>query len=234
MKRKLDGFELTTEKAADKPLVRVKEPVLRYTNPARGVNADGAIFVWLAGDRPAAVGCLRVRPNGGVWREFTSLSDQALRCQRDGATVWSPAAGSFTKKPLPDGPKPAGTPALRLAQLRRQAERFAGDFAIATPDNWEALRRLPQPVYRYTADGGDTEGAIFALAQANDPEALVILELAKSPPAWSYGVARTSSQRMRVRLDDKEVWTTKGYWSNPRSRNDPYQEATDGKYPEAP
>ena len=63
--RKVNEFVLATEKDPDKPLVREKEPV-SFTNPARGLNTDGAIFVWLAGDRPAAFAALRIRPDGTV------------------------------------------------------------------------------------------------------------------------------------------------------------------------
>jgi hypothetical protein len=237
MTRKLDQLVLSTEKAPGQPLSRTKEPVLRYTNPARGVHADGALFVWHSGGRPAAVAALRVRPDGAVWREFTSLSEQGLRCEREGQVVWSPRPGGLARKPLPDAPEPASTPALRLAQMRRLAERFSAEFDHLSAGRWEELRLMPQPLYRYAADKGAAEGAIFALAQSNDPEALLILELARpaadAPPAWGYALARMSSQPMRVRLDGKEVWSVNGYWSNPRSREDPYQEAADGKFPGA-
>jgi hypothetical protein len=233
--RKVNEFVLTTEKEPDKPLVREKEPVLRFTNPARGLNADAAVYVWLLGDRPAAFATLRIRPDGVVWREFTSLSDQSLLCKRDGQTIWSPQSGDLIKNSLPKAPKPAATPALRLAQMRRQAERFSADFDHLSAGRWEELRLLPQPLFRYTAEKGTVEGAIFALAQANDPETLVVLELTlpagDAQPTWSYALVRMSSQPMRARLDDKEIWTVKGYWSNPRSKKDPYQEAPDGKFP---
>jgi hypothetical protein len=235
MKGKADEFVVSTEKDSDKPLAREKEPVLRFSNPVRGKNTEGAIFVWLSGDRPAAVAALRINFDGAVWREFTSLSDQSLVCKRDGKTIWAPAASSLVKKPLPEAPEPAATPALRLLQMRRQAERFSADFDHLSAGRWEDLRLLPQPIYRYTADKGAVEGAIFALAQGNDPEVLLILELtrpaADAKPTWSYALARMSSQPMRASLDGKEVWTVKGYWSNPRSKEDPYQEAADGKFP---
>src|SRR4051812_9387400 len=61
MKRKADEFKLSAEKAADVPLAREKEPVLRYTNPARGAHSDGAIFLWVSAGRPAAAATVRVR-----------------------------------------------------------------------------------------------------------------------------------------------------------------------------
>jgi hypothetical protein len=235
MRRRADEFVLAAEKAPDRPLDREKEPVLRYSNPARGGQSDAALFVWHVGGRPAAAASVRVAPDGAVWREFVTLTHQGLRCTRDGKAVWSPRAGGFAHKPLPDAPAPAATPALRLAQLRRQAERFSADFDHLSAGRWEDLRLLTQPIYKYTADGGATEGAVFALAQANDPEALVVLEVARpagAPPAWTYALARMSSQPMRARLDGREVWSVGGYWSNPRSPDDPYQEAPAGRFPE--
>jgi hypothetical protein len=234
LKSKANEFVIAIEKDPDPPLVREKEPVLRFTNPTRG-NAVGAIFLWLAGERPAAVAALRIRPDGAVWREFTSLSEHSLVCKRDGKTIWAPTTGSLVKKPLPEAPEPAATPALRLVQMRRQAERFTADFDHLAAGRWEDLRLLAQPIYRYTAEKGTVEGAIFALVQANDPEAIVILEVTRpagdAKPTWTYALARMSSQPMRARLDGKEVWSVKGYWSNPRSKDDHYQEAADGKFP---
>jgi hypothetical protein len=234
MKRKLDEFVLSTEHSRDKPLVRVKEPVLRYSNPARSVLADGAIFVWLEGERPVAAATLWIATDDSAHREFASLSDQPLKCMRDGKTIWSPAAGGFTRKPLPDAPQPAATPALRLTQMRRLASRFTGTFEIKSAKAPEELQLLPQPIYRYSSDKGIVEGAIFALVHTNDPEVLLVLELAnptEGEPAWTYGIARASSARLRVSLDKKEVWAAELYWFNPRSPNDPYQEAGAGKFP---
>ncbi|WP_162667414.1 hypothetical protein [Gemmata massiliana] len=235
MARKLDEFVIATEKAPKQPLVREKTPVSRFSNPTRNVSTDGAIFVWLSGERPVAVGSLWIGDEGTVRREFASLSDQALQCRRNEKVVWAPKSDGFAMKPLPDAPKPATTPALRLAQMRKLAARYSGEFAVPTGKGWEDLRLMPQPLYRYTTDKGAAEGAIFALAQANDPEMLVVLELASpkpgAPQTWSYGIARMSSAQMRVRLDDKEIWSVKAYWSNPRATEDPYQEAEDGKFP---
>jgi hypothetical protein len=235
MTRKLDGYVIATEKSPEQPLVRRKEAVLRFSNPVRDVFTDSALVVWLSGERPVVVGSLWIGDDGKVRREFVSLSDQPLQCKRDGKTIWAPGADSFAKKPLTDGPKPADTPALQLVQMRRLAKRFTGDFHVGSGKAWEELRLMPEPLYRYTADKGAVEGAIFALAQSNDPEVLVVLELASSKPdtpaTWSYGLARMSSWPLRVSLDGKEIWSVKGYWSNPRALEDPYQEAADGKYP---
>jgi hypothetical protein len=230
---KIDPFTFSTEKEPGRPLPRAKEPALRYSNPDRVVVVDGAIFVWLSGDRPAVAASAWIATDGGVHREFASLTDRPLRCVRDGKTVWSPKSAYVAGLPLPEAPAPAATPALRLAQLRRQAERFSATFERKGGKAAEELRLMPQPIYRYTADKGTAEGALFVLAHANDPEVLVVLELTLPPagkPTWSYTIGRMSSARLRVSLDNKEAWAAEFYWTGPRSPDEPYQEAGLGKY----
>jgi hypothetical protein len=235
MKAKLDEVAVATEKAPDRPLVRTREPVLRYSNAARSIVADAGIFLWTAGERPAAAATLWIGTDGKAAREFVTLTDQPLRCTRDGKTVWSPRADGFARKPLPDAPKPAGTAALRLTQMRRQAERFAGTFELrSTRGRPEELRLLPQPIYRYTADKGAVEGTLFALAHGNDPEVLLVLEMTTQPadpPAWTYGIARMSSVWLKASLDKKGVWSADNYYDGPRTPETPYMEGVIGKFP---
>jgi hypothetical protein len=51
------------------------------------------------------------------------------------------------------------------------------------------------------------------------------------PPVASRDFLPQETMKMRVRLDAKEIWSTKAYWSNPRAPEGPYQEAEDGTYP---
>jgi hypothetical protein len=99
----------------------------------------------------------------------------------------------------------------------------------------EEFRLMPQPLYRFSAEkDGIVDGAVFAFAQANDPEMLLLLELATpvsgGEPAWRYSLARMSAVRMKARLDDQEIWSVEGYWNHPRSPKDPYIEAVEGKF----
>jgi hypothetical protein len=79
--KKHDEFSLAMGKTPDKRLSRTKEAVLWFKNPTRA-NAGGVISLWLLDDRPVAAASLWIRPDGGVWRESTSISDQPLNCTR--------------------------------------------------------------------------------------------------------------------------------------------------------
>ena len=62
---------------------------------------------------------------------------------------------------------------------------------------------------------------------------LLVLEAvrpASGKPEWRFSLARLTAVRAEVRLDGEEVWSVEGYWNNPRSTDDPYVEAVEGKY----
>jgi hypothetical protein len=124
------------------------------------------------------------------------------------------------------------TAVRRLAQMRQTARRFqATSFKMGSPHE---LRLLPQPLYRYqAAERPILDGALFAFVEGNDAEALLLLEVStgsRQEPVWHYTLARMTSYRVVVRLDDRQILDAAPYWSNPRSANDPYVEATDGPF----
>ena len=234
MQRKLAGFTLHRQSDLDTQLKHTSDPVLRFSNPVRNSFSDGAIFLWLDEKRPLAAASLWIRANGNTGYDFTSLTSEPLTCTRDGQTVWAPPHASTECTPVPDAPAPADSDRLRLTQMRDIARRFSG-----TIENWPSkaigeLRLLPQPIHRYAAPKQDIlDGAVFALAQVNDPEILVVLELIGSTPQdakWHYLLARMSAVRMEARLDDREVLSLPGYGSQPRSEKEPYIESRDGEY----
>ena len=234
MKRKLEEFSLYRQSDPDTKLAHTPDPVLRFSNPVRNSFSDGAIFLWLDDKRPRAAASLWIRANGNTGYDFTSLTDAPLTCIRDGQTVWAPPHATTERAVGPDAPAPTESERLRLTQMRDMARRFSG-----TIQNWPSkaigeLRLLPQPIYRYAAPKEDiVDGAIFALAQANDPEILVVLELVDSSPKdakWHYLLARRSAVRMEARLDDREILSLPGYGSQPRTEKEPYIEARDGDY----
>ncbi len=228
-------FSVQRPGAGTSALTAMPEPVLRYSNPVRAIGlSDGVAFLWLDGVRPAAAASLSLRAQGTMYREFTHLSAQPFDCVRNGALIWSPQGPGPEWKPL-DGDPPASGKSLRLSQLRSQARRFSGLYYKANTDEPFELRVLPQPLYRYEEKASRTlDGALFSLAEANDPEVLLMIEAvagdADADGTWRYALARMSSTRLSVRLDDGEVWSTTAYWKSPRTPRDPYMEAADGKF----
>lgn len=238
MRQKLDEFVLTTETEPDDPLPHTNEPVLRFSNPVRNSFSDGAIFLWLDGERPVAAASLFIRYNGDFGFDLTSMTDKPLQCLREGQVLWAPQTGSLVGQPLPDAPAPANSPVLRLTQMRRMARRFSGSFNPWPREGLEEFRLLSQPIYRYADErSGVVDGAVFALAQANDPEVLLSLELVRPEsgdvPIWLYSLSRMSAVLLKVRLDGREIWSAEGYGKLQHTLHEPYIELVKEKYPGA-
>jgi hypothetical protein len=227
-------FEVFRKARPADPLAAVDEPILRWSNPVRNFFSDGALFLWLNDQRPAALATVSIRGNGQVWLEAASLSPDALHCLRRGNDFWTPSKGSLVEQKLPDAPIPAATARMRLVQMRRLCERFAARTEPRDEQPCE-LRLLPQPIYRYGEDAAEIiDGALFAFAETTDPEALLLLEAFRPPNAeaayWRFTLAKMTSRPVIARLDNKPVWSIPGYWTNPRSLNDAYHERQLGVY----
>ena len=230
MKGKLTAFELRTDEASPATLTLAEEPALRWTNPMRGVHGDGATFFWSEGGRPVAVATVSIRAEGKTFREFALLGDRPIVARREGRAVWTPRKNAIPFEALAEAPEPARSPALRLSQMKAQARRFRVSILKGKPVEG---RLMPQPLLRYAApESGVIDGAVFAFAEATDPEALLLLEARRdeSHPdgVWMSSVARMTSPQVEVRLGDNLLWTGLPYWNNPRSKEDPYVEGYEG------
>ncbi len=230
MTRVFDKFELFTSEHSSRPLASTEKPVLRYSNPVRNFFSDGATFLWLDGNRPLAAGTISVRGSGEVWREFTSFSGHPLRCIHEERPVWTPQSGNLVHKPVTNAPKPASSPRLRMIQMRQLARRYTVNMqeSQANPDKVQTLRLLQNPLYEWS-DGkaGRVKGAVFSFCETTDPEALLLLEIddPDGEPIWTYSFARMTSHPLILSIDDREVLYLKGYWANPRARDDSYDAA---------
>jgi hypothetical protein len=230
-------FQVFRKDHAEQPLKMIEEPVQRWSNPIRNFFSDGGLFLWLDGKRPAVAATVSIRGNGKVWVEMASLSPSALRCVRGTSEFWTPQSASAVEQLLVDAPVPAELPRMRLVQMRRLCEQFAvRTEPINDPPN--ELRLMPQPVYRFQdAGSGILDGALFAFAETTDPEALLLLEAAKSSGAeaahWRYTMAKMTSRPIVARRSEKVVWSIPGYWLKPRTMNDAYQERELSVYPPA-
>ena len=236
MKAKLSEFQLEAEREPPLPLSLSTEPVLRWTNPLRFTESDGATFFWLLGSRPVAAATISIRDQGQVFREFALLGDEPLVARRQGAVVWSPRKNGVPFGPLIDSAPPAESPALRLTQMRALARRF--HVGLIKGKRIEA-RLLSQPLLRYADPGaGILDGGVFGFVEATDPEVLLLLEVRRDDAhregRWQFSVARMSSPPVEVQLEKEVLWTAPSYWKNPRSKADSYVEAFEGTYAPPP
>jgi hypothetical protein len=232
--------ELTLLKgdAAGEPFPLAPEPVLRYSNAERDIGSlDGAAFLWLSGARPiAAVSYSIRRLRNEAYRECTSFSGSPLVCRKGEQPVWAPKTGGLLAQKLVDAPAPAAGKVQRLTQMRELARRFAADTFNPRTDDTTQLRLLTQPLYRFADEKLEViDGGLFAFVVSNDPELFLLLEAVGSTDKalWQYSLARMSSQKLVIRLDDKEVWSTTNYWQDKSDdrRTGPYVEARTGTFP---
>ena len=183
------------------------EPLLRWTNPTRETEAS-TLFLFHQAGRPVAVLCLFRFQNRYI-HELQSLAQGPLRATYPADTAWMPDEPGLVFAPLPNAPTPASTPVGRLLQMRSMARHFGGSVRLSQKQP-DALRLLPQPLYRYPdSTPGAADGAIFALVQTTDPEVLLLLEVRDTTgqPAWHYALARMSSNHLECTLDGAVIWT---------------------------
>jgi len=235
MKEKAAEFLLALESTPQMLLPLKDDPVLRFTNPERdkGVS-DGAMFLWLDGNRPVAAASITIRrPDDAVHYEHSSFSNVPLTCWRAGKEVWSPQTGGLLERELTDAPVPAGSTTARLTQMRQISSRFFASCYWG-PDTTH-LRLLTQPVYRFADEKkGILDGALFAFVVSNDPEMLLLVEALQDggEARWRFSLARMSSLKHTVLLDDKEIWSILSFYRLPPTERTkgPYIEGRLGTY----
>ncbi len=215
------------------------QPVLRYTNAERDIGSlDGATFLWLDGSRPVAAVSYSIRRlRNEVYRECASLSESRLVCRKGEAALWSPKTGGLLAQPLAGAPAPAAEKVRRLTQMRGLARRFSANCYHRQTDQKTELRLLPQPLYRFADEKGETtDGGLFAFVVSNDPELFLLLEAmhgtGEGEGYWRFSLGRMSSQEIVVRLDDREIWSVANYWQDPTEdrKTGPYVEGKTGTF----
>jgi hypothetical protein len=192
--------------------------VQRWRNVVRGQQGEALLAVWHHNGRPVAMAS--VYPwQGKMNHEFDSLSRGNKLVARDKkeAVVWSPESPGVEFKPVPGVPKPGKTANVRLLQMKAIAERFTATMTGWAGDNSdkEVLRLMTKELYRYKlADAKEPDpmlldGAMFAYAQGNDPEVVLLLEAVgpAESAAWHYAFARATSGGLEVKLGGAVVWT---------------------------
>lgn len=218
LKDTVAGLKLYEPPNRNKPLAVTANPVLGPYNNTTGPSRFGATFLWLSGERPVGAVSISIRrnPSNPVFCECSSLWPRALECRRDGTLLWVPERAGVLEERLGDAPAPAESKARRLTQMRELARRFSVTTYRLEPEEANHLRLLTTPVYRFAAeDDGILDGGVFAFANATDPDSLLLLEAARDKPGmaayWRYSLARMSSQKAVVRLDEKEIWSVTNF-----------------------
>lgn len=195
------------------------DPLIYWTNPIRG-DVFGGIFLWTQDSRPMAFGGLNVwRMDSGneLGREFHSLTETPLNAEYGDSRFWVSTRPGVRFRVVPDVQPPAGSPVVRL----RQMKRIATKFSMSIPERTEKLRLLPRPLYRYAdSDSGLMDGALFAFVQATDPEALLLVEARSTEDAhrWHYAIVRCTAWAVTARLGGSVVYDVPRY---DFTRNDP-------------
>jgi hypothetical protein len=208
MKQAVKGYEIALASDEAKKLELIGTALLRFDDQVTGV-VDGAVFVWMFDDRPAATASIWIRKTGHEFHEFQSLATAALTASNQGQARWAPDQAGIERKPAPIAQPPAATAAGRLKQMRDFAAAYSATVFTSEKDRQE-LRLLPQPFHRYgRADGVVADGAIFAYCKGTNPEVLLLVEAVKNGKEleWNYAFARMTSRGCEVRRDDKVVWT---------------------------
>jgi hypothetical protein len=222
-------YEVLPSAEATTPLT--PQVAMRWINASRGRDAQDFLLLWVHDGRPVAAAS--VFPFGrDLCHELCSLSRNAELVARDrSGTVWAPESAGVKFHDVPDGPAPAETPVLRLAQMKSLGARFTATLTGWKDDESEreVLRLLPRPLYRYDMKAAtDThanlrDGALFAFVQGTDPEVLLLMEdvVLDDRPRWQYAFARATSGGVEARLGDKVAWKVTRS-TNKTSRTDPH------------
>jgi hypothetical protein len=171
------------------------------------------VFAWTDDGRPAAILSLYeyTTPDGIVHEhhEFSSLATGPLVGQGPEGRDWSPTEAGITLVDVPDAPEPAATAIRRLSQMRELAGRFSGSKITREEREKRDLRLLSKPMLRYESkEHSVTDGALFALVEATDPEVLLVIEARPSEGnlRWQYGLARMNSLWLAAKYQDQQVW----------------------------
>jgi hypothetical protein len=217
MGQTIAGFEVSSEAtAASADLEFAPQPLLRYSDPTRGITDETVLLdasVWRLGKagRPKALVTLEIYRSGDekavLSYEFASLTDAkvTLRHKEHKTAVWEATSSALTMQPLASAPAPAATAAGRLTQMRQMARRFKVREKLGGGEVIEC-RLLAQPIDRYQPSGAKlADGAIFAFANGTNPEVGIVLESDGS--RWSYGPVRLSAAESTLELDGKDILT---------------------------
>lgn len=230
-----DVQELTQPLVDDITLFGIREDGTRYSverprllmkiyAPDRGRHFDrtqtGAVWAWGEG-RPVALTEFWRWERDQAWGHTLISTTPGLVTATVDKMTWKPEQPGLKFTELPFAPTPAENESGRNEQMSQIVQRFSG-FEIVKRRVVD-LAMLPEPLHRYTEDGID--GALFALAQGENPEAFLFLEAVSDPVGlshWRYAWAKGSSSPVTVELDEQELLQIPGSLNDQGSASQPF------------
>ena len=221
-----ESYTVSTGLTGKTALTLEPKSLLQWANPVAG-SFHGSVFVWTSKGRPEVIASIykwySQTPHLGV--EFHSLTSGLATATRAGQPEWHPDRAGIELKPIPDAPAPAGSPALRLRQMRDLAKEFTAT-ETDRKDVTRELRLLTQPLYRYQSTDPDVlDGALFTFAEGNDCEIFMLIEARRGDHgvAWQFALARMNSVALRVLHYKREVWSVPTIpWEQAFNPSEPY------------
>ncbi len=209
-------YVIHPENGADDKFTMLPQAVFRHSQPVRGDDI-GAVYLWVDRDkRPAVLGttfAFTVQDDlRSVVHEFHSLANQPIEAHWRSKLHWrSPIAG-LKWQAVPNAPRADKTATGRQRQAREIMRRFQAESIDHKGGRWE-LRLLAKPIYQFDIEPPTTVigGSLSVFCQGTDPELILAVEAQKLNDefVWHYAAANFTDYALKLRLDDKEVWTAK-------------------------
>jgi hypothetical protein len=191
--------------------------LLTYSNPVRGVQGHGSVFLWTENGRPmliAAYWSIAEPAQPGtrrLSREWHSLVPDKVDVKISAKETWTSTEPGIEWQSVKHADEPSKSRALRLTQLRGIMNRARAEIATGESE----LRLMPQPIYRYPEGAGVLDGAIFAFVMGTDPELLAVVEARAGRDAgvdWFLGFVQFTNAAVRATFDEVEVYRAR-QWS---------------------
>jgi hypothetical protein len=192
----------------------VPHPVFRYSDEERAIP-DATLWVWTRDARPVAFQKVEGNNHGGgqAWTIcFASLSEGLINVRWPGGREYAARKPGVTFQPLPRAVAPGATARTRIAQLKTLKERFSGRLNVNGDGTGGAeTRTMAKPIFEYLDPESKLPlGAIFGMSSTGtNPDLLILIEARADSDGklrWEYAHARMTSNSVRVRLDNEEIW----------------------------
>lgn len=207
------GLEVSWAQASARPIALTAEPLLSYTNPVRGGQTFGNVFLWTDAGRPLLLAAFWsvAEPDDVTVRwlsqEWHSLANNSVTVNVDGLQTWESGEPGVSWSVVKDVAAPLKSRPLRLAQMREIAAQIRAEIETHESE----LRRMSQPIYRYPPGiPGILDGAIFAFVMGTDPELFAVIEATAAEDgsvAWRLGFAHFTNAPVRATIDGEEIFS---------------------------